>query len=212
MSRGRPMVAPTGRLFCCCFRCGRCDSRCILRGGGFLCGYGRCFGLFGGRYNRRFRLWRLYRWWVNRGGILRWQGTVGGFRMTADDTVHNQIVTVADGLAVLVLPCGGNLFLNLLATDRAGAGQHTGRAAGGCLGDDAFIVGVGVLRFLSFCLAASLAAAIVGDIVTAAHPTIPVMAECGQLLLDDFAADRALVLGRAVVGAGRFTRVSSISA
>ena len=35
--------------------------------------------------------------------------------MTADDTVHNQIVTVADGLAVLVLPCGGNLFLNLLA-------------------------------------------------------------------------------------------------
>ena len=71
------------------------------------------------------------------------------------------------------------------------------------MGDDAFIVGVGVLRFLSFCLAASLAAAIVGDIVTAAHPTIPVMAECGQLLLDDFAADRALVLGRTVVGAGR---------
>jgi len=106
------------------------------------------------------------------------------------------------GLLPTVLPCGGNLFLNLLATDRAGAGQHTGHAAGGCLGDDAFIVGVGVLRFLSFCLAASLAAAIVGDIVTAAHPAIPVMAEGGQLFFNDFTADRACILGGAVGCAG----------
>ena len=70
------------------------------------------------------------------------------------------------------------------------------------MGDDALIVGVGVLRFLGFCLAASLAAAIVGDEVTAAHPTIPVMAEGGQLFFNDFTADRACILGGAVGCAG----------
>ena len=61
----------------------------------------------------------------------------------------------------------------------------------------------GCLYGLGAGLAAALTAAGKGDDAVADDTAVPVVAEGGQLLLDDFAADRALVLGGAVVGAGR---------
>ena len=49
---------------------------------------------------------------------------------------------------------------------------------------------------------APFAAAIINNFAAVLHPTIPVMAEGGQLFFNDFTADRACILGRAVGCAG----------
>ena len=144
--RGRPMVAPTGRLFCWRLRCRFCRNF-----GLFLCGGG-----FGGRFRRGRFGWgiglaRLHRC----NGVGRGRGLQCGEHLAVGLPANRAGVDIAPlhadlginmlGLLPTVLPCGGTRFLNLLAADRAGAGQHTRCAAGGCLGDNALIVGVGVL-------------------------------------------------------------------
>ena len=115
-----------------------------------------------------------------------------------------------------VLACGGGWVGHLL-TAAALVGLYAVRGAGRGIADELEIVDVllgrgcrrryrrgrrrrGRLYGLGAGLAAALTAAGKGDDAVADDPAIPVMAEGGQLLLDDFAADRALVLGRAVVG------------